>query len=262
MARLSDSTNPNKELEELTLTTPAAITAYKAAQKVGENPFEDYALPRNARKKAAELTVPGVQRHNFNLIVEATILAYAMVSGMTSKLEPELLADYSGRPVDEIRRVQRSREYYEVCTLRGINIADNTKLTGEQMLALSVMTDVSKHMTLERRLRSAGIDWATWQQWKRNPVFRAHHDQLSQQVFESAQSQIDTQVTSGALDGKLDFIKYYNELSGKHDPARRAHRDVQTILDGIVEIITRNVKDPKVLSQISAELSAVVAKLG
>jgi hypothetical protein len=262
MSRLSDSTNPNKELEELTLTTPSAVQAHRAITRSGENPFQDYALPKNARRKAAELTIPGVQRHNFNLIIEATILAYAMSSGLTPTIDDQTLSDYSGRPLDEIKRVKRSKEYYEVCTLRGMNVADKTRLTGEQMRALSVMTDVSKHMTLERRLRGAGIDWATWQQWMRNPIFKAHHDQLSEQVFRSAQATIDSQVTSGALDGKLDFIKYYNEISGKHDPNRRAHADVQTILDGIVEIITKNVKDPQVLMQISAELSAVVAKLG
>jgi hypothetical protein len=85
---------------------------------------------------------------------------------------------------------------------------------------------------------------------------------MAANLFAKVQSDVDYQVASGALDGKLDYIKYFNELSGKHDPARRAHQDVQTILNGIVEIITRNVTDEKVLKQISAELSAVVAQLG
>jgi hypothetical protein len=76
------------------------------------------------------------------------------------------------------------------------------------------------------------------------------------------QADVDSQVAQGAVAGKLEFIKYFNEISGKHNPQRKAHADVQTILDGIVEIITRNITDSELLTRISSELSAVVAKLG
>lgn len=95
-----------------------------------------------------------------------------------------------------------------------------------------------------------------------NGLFRAAHDKIAHDIFVKAQSSIDSQVVSGALQGKLDFIKYYNEITGRFSPGRRAHDDVQSILNDIVDIVTRHVKDPKVLQAISAELSASVAKLG
>jgi len=139
---------------------------------------------------------------------------------------------------------------------------DGDGLSGVQMRALSVMTDFTSNLNLQAKLKKAGIAWYEWQGWLNDPTFRAHHDRLANELFKKAQASVDEAVVSGAVNGKLEFIKYFNEISGKHDPARRAHQDVQTILNGIVEIITRNVTDPEILTRISSELSAVVAKLG
>jgi hypothetical protein len=245
----------------LALTSSHAKEVRKAIIASGDmDPLEEYSLPPNTRRAVG--TIPGVQRVHFNEIVEATVLEYALNSGLKQDINSIDISQYTDRPVTEIEKVIKSKEYKDTLVLRGIRPGDTTRLNGDQMRALSVMTDLSRNMSLERRLKNAGITWHQWQQWMNNPSFRAHHDRLSEQVFRQAQASVDTQVASGALDGKLDFIKYYNELSGKHDPAKRAHKDIQQILNDIVDIITRNVSDPAVLARISAELSASVAKLG
>jgi hypothetical protein len=211
----------------------------------------------------------GITKVMFNAIVEASIvyITLSQESGNVYDLIPANLKGYLARPpkgptVEVIGKVLESKEFAAVMVLRGMRPATQEHLSTEQMQALMVMSDVSGKRTSQQKLRRAGISWYKWKAWLNDPLFRATHDRMAANLFAKVQSDVDYQVASGALDGKLDYIKYFNELSGKHDPNRRAHQDVQTILNGIVEIITRNVTDEKVLKQISAELSAVVAQLG
>ena len=158
-------------------------------------------------------------------------------------------------------KIIKSPEFHTALVLRGVR-KESEGLSGDQMRALSVMTDLSSAQSLEKKLKQAGITWYQWQTWMHSPLFKAHHDRLASKIFTSVQQSIDLRVATGALDGKLDFIKYYNELTGRHSPDRRAQQDVQMILNEVVAILQRNVRDPEVLVRISAELSAVVSKLG
>jgi hypothetical protein len=209
----------------------------------------------------------GVSREIFDQIIEASVLHAGLAVSTRDQgldLDVDTIRAYCPRiPKPVITKVIESKPYHQVLILRGIKQPGSKDgLSADQMRALTILTDVSSSRSLEKRLKLAGISWFRWQAWLNDPIFRAAHDKLCEDIFKKAQSSIDVQVVSGALDGKLDFIKYANEMSGRFDPNRRAHADVQLILNGIVEIITRNVTDPEVLKRISSELSAVVAKLG
>lgn len=215
-------------------------------------------VPPNAKPI---ITPPGTLRKDFVAIIEASVLIHQLSAGMTAITSREIKAHVPRLTLSVIEKCMQSKQYHNMMVLRGvINEADG--LSGEQMRALSIMTDTASNLNLTAKLKKAGIPWYKWQAWQNDPLFRAHHDRLANELFKKAQASVDEAVVTGATAGKLEFIKYFNEISGKHDPQRRAHQDVQTILNGIVEIVTRNVTDPDTLRQISAELSAVVAKLG
>lgn len=200
----------------------------------------------------------GILRKDFTDIVEAAVLHHQLTAGM-SPLSVDIVKTYCPRLAKRlIEKALGTKEFRSMMVLRGV-IRESDGLSGEQMRALSVLTDVTSNLKLVDKLKRAGVPWYKWQAWMNDPLFRAHHDKLAGDLFSKMQSAVDEAVVSGALDNKLEFIKYYNEISGKHDPARRAHQDVQQILDSIVDIITRNVKDPVVLQQISAELSAALS---
>lgn len=201
---------------------------------------------------------PGILRKDFVEILEAAVLHHQLTAGM-APLTVDIVKTYCPRLAKRlIEKALGTEQFHNMMVLRGV-INESDGLSGEQMRALSVLTDVSSNLKLVDKLKRAGIPWYKWQAWMNNPLFRAHHDKLANDLFKKMQASVDEAVVSGALDNKLEFIKYFNEISGRHDPARRAHQDVQAILDSIVDIITRNVKDPAVLQQISAELSAALS---
>lgn len=212
-------------------------------------------------KHRAILPPPGILRKDFVRVIEAAVLHHQLTAGM-GEMSSRALKDYApSLSLKLIEKTMATPQFRNMLILRGV-INETDGLSGEQLRALTLMADVSSNLSLDAKLKKALIPPYKWQAWLNDPKFRAHHDRLANELFRKMQADVDTQVVQGAVAGKLEYIKYYNELSGKHDPNRRAHQDVQTILDGIVEIITRNIKDPEVLTRISSELSAVVSKLG
>jgi hypothetical protein len=249
---------------ELTSRLAKETEAALKTANFGVSPLDKYSVPPNARRVPG-LTLPGIPRKHFNQIIEVTILEHALSDGL-SDLTVTTVRQYAPHLTsDEISKVLSSKEYHQTLVLRGVRTEDPSgkqHLSGEQMLALQALTDLSSSLTLERRLKKAGVTWYQYQAWLHDPLFRSHLDALSAKAFNSATAQIDMQLASGALEGRLDFIKTYYEITGRNSPDRKAHQDVQMILNAVVEIVTRNVKDSQTLSRISAELSAVVAKLG
>jgi len=210
---------------------------------------------------------PGVPRQLFIDTIRAACLIHRITGGDRSNsewLDPKVLKQYvsSKVPLATLETITKSTNFQEALILRGVTSPTDTALSGEQLRALAVLTDVTSHVSLETRLKRAGIAKYKWDAWMASSIFRAAHDRIAHDIFIASQSSIDTQVVSGALSGKLEFIKYYNEITGRYSPGRRAHADVQSILNDIIEIVTRNVKDPQTLQAISTELSASVAKLG
>ena len=210
---------------------------------------------------------PGVPRQLFIDIVRAACLIHNLTDGNQTNqewLDPQVIKNYLPNkvPVSTVETITRTENFTQALILRGVISPTQTALSGEQLRALAVLTDVTSHASIETKLKRAKIPSYKWDAWMNNAVFRAAHDRIAHDIFVKAQSSIDNQVVSGALQGKLDFIKYYNEITGRYSPGRRAHDDVQSILNDFVDIVTRHVKDPKVLQAISAELSASVAKLG
>lgn len=213
--------------------------------------------------KSKPLRTPaGINRGHFTAVVEAAVMGHALSGSRAAALDLQALALYSKLPQRVVKPIIESKEFHDAMLLRGVISAEATELDGEQLRALSVLMDTSKARSLETKLKAAGIPWYKWQAWMNDSTFRAAHDRMAHDLFKKMQSQVDVTVAAGALSGDLGFIKYYNEISGKHDPARRAHQDVQSILDGLADILMRHVTDRETLLAISSELSVLVAKLG
>lgn len=235
-------------------------------ERANLNHKQQYEAPPNHKPL---FTPPGIPRTIFMRALDVAALIHNLngaTPGNDDYLNPKALWSYmKGEPnvtLTMLTNLTTTKSFYDGLILRGIiNKATTQDLTPPQIRALNVLTDVSTPISFTKKLQQANIKPYQWNAWMNNQTFRALHDRLVHQAFLSASSQIDAQIAAGALDGKLEFIKYYKELI--QPPAQaRAHQDVQTLLDGIADILMRNITDPVLLTRISAELSTIVMKLG
>lgn len=123
--------------------------------------------------------------------------------------------------------------------------------------ALEVLTAPGSKLSLDGRLKKIGVDRRTYEAWMSDPEFCNALTQLSERNFGKLQYEVNNTVQKLALSGRLDAVKYFNELSGRTSEKQGA--DVQVILRGVVDIITRNIHDAETLKQIAAELQLLVS---
>lgn len=245
--------------------TETAVEQFVAER--GISPLSAYAIPADK-----QVVIPGITRDRMNHLIEAVIVYWRQSGTLPNGTELQQMCPEIPRHIAHM--AMQNPKFHSQLELRGVipdkrvytNDAGETVrvengLTGRQLLALSQLTDVSSSKSLNQKLKDAGIQWSEWQLWMSNKRFREAHDKLAEDVFRKAQASVDLQVASGALDGRLDFIKYYNEITGRHDPKRRAHQDVQTILRIMVDIIMRNVTDPAILAKINEEIGTQLNQL-
>lgn len=154
-------------------------------------------------------------------------------------------------------------EQFKNCMLsRGVPWKDGNGLTGQQMYCLQILTDPTDRRDLGRKLKAVGVTHVQYRAWLRQPHFSNYLSRMSGSVLEENIPAMTTVLANKALGGDLNAIKYAFEISGHHDPERQQVVQLQQVMQQLIEIISRNVKDPETLTRISNELHLTLVSQG
>jgi hypothetical protein len=154
-----------------------------------------------------------------------------------------------------IKRITETAEFKSAITARGVPWDDFHGLSSTQMLVAQIVTNPTDRRDLRRKLRSAGVTYPQYRAWMAQPAFSQYMNRITEGMLTDHIPDFNTVLTNKALAGDLHSIKYINELSGRHDPNRQQVLDLQAVVQNLLDIITRNVKDPEVMQAIAAEFS-------
>lgn len=158
-----------------------------------------------------------------------------------------------------IQRIMTTAEFSIAMGACGVPWGENNKLTPRQLACLEVVTNPHRSGTLNTRLKAAGVTEAEYRNWRQNPIFEAQYAMLTKDVLTAWTSDIDTALVQGAVNGKLENIKYVNELTGRHDPAKRAAMDVEDVLRNVVNIVQTSVQQIKDLQLRQDVINSIAA---
>jgi hypothetical protein len=145
-------------------------------------------------------------------------------------------------------------QFRDAMVSRGVQWKNSAGLTGQQMYTLQILTDPSNRGDLRAKLRKANVSYATYRAWLAQPQFSSYLNRISENMLVDHIPDFNTVVTQKALAGDLNALKFAYELNGRHDPNKQQVTDLKAIMQALIEIITRNVKDPETLTAISNEL--------
>ena len=162
-----------------------------------------------------------------------------------------------------VLKIHTSQAFKTAAFYRGIRDPD-MGLDERQSALLAHLTDHSLTSTLAAKLKKLGIEHWEYQAWLKYPPFRDRLRELSKRSLDEAGSVIDTQLASGAAAGRLDFIKYYDQRTGRYDPysVNTARFDAEAVIRSVLEILMRNIQDPELLRKIGGEISLVAGAAG
>jgi hypothetical protein len=195
----------------------------------------------------------GTASATFRAVVNAAYELYITGTDITV----ENLVKTSGRQPRTVGAIIGSFEFKEACELRGIQIRNNprTELNPEQIYFLSILTDPTDKRTLQGKLKAAGVPYARYRAWLKQPKFAARLNGLAEGLLIDHTGDVLTQLTAKATQGDLKAIQYYLEINGRHDPKRQVQVDLQATMLRVIEIITKHVTDPTTLTAIANEMA-------
>jgi hypothetical protein len=151
--------------------------------------------------------------------------------------------------------------YREYMGNLGIAISDDDMgLTAEQVGIVTILANPSDGKDLKRKLRDAGISWAKFEVWLKQPHFKEFYDKRMtdslKQMIPMAQQQIAAKMAAG----DTNAIKFGMELTGFYNPNDKRQVDATALVQIILGVIEEEETDPEKLKRIAAKISLRGAK--
>jgi|SRR5580765_1124706 hypothetical protein len=212
----------------------------------------------------------GFERGDLISLVELTYYLYEKLERLPTKKElASNLFRINPPAPEDFNKIYKSAIFKTACYYRGIRTDDgkpaNSALAGldeRQRLTIAAITDYTSRLTLDGKLKRIGVSAWEYSAWMNYPPFRNKIKELADKSLKHSESLADVALASGAVNGKLDFIKYADLRSGRFDPSARSALDVEYVIRSVMEIIMKHVRDPELLRAIGGDLSILAAGAG
>lgn len=228
---------------------------------ISERVFAKTADGKSYKTISAPLGFSAAELHT---VASAVYLAYS-ATGIVPDLNalyPTVYNNGFRRPKNELFKLLATEEFKRVMDARGVPVRGMTGLSLEQDLCLQIVLDPSDGLTLQQKLKKAGVAPSKYRAWLKQPAFREYHRRVGEGLLNDHLPDMLVQLTRNATSGDLNSIKFAMEVSGRHDPKRQQQIDLLAIMQQMMDIITRHVKDPAALQAIAGEMTAIANVTG
>lgn len=236
---------------------------------------------QNTPSEATSAPVPGVQQYEVlaelplrvrNQLCMLARTLYTLDADITPKaihdLWPERATIYQfgfdengplkapAPSIETISEYLDSEDYLD--KMASLGIALNKKdegLSSKQIAFLSLVTDISSSLPLERKLKKVGATWVEFQAWQKQEPFGSAYRKLGGDAVRSAIPLAELALASRMAQGEQKAIEFGFLLTGHFDPAKNKQIDAQKLFGILLEIIDETVSDPNERMAIGQKLS-------
>jgi hypothetical protein len=215
---------------------------------------------------------PDVELGEFKAVVVAAVLLFRANSLRPTAVSINSLV--TSLPLSKIEKILTSDEFASEMYRNGVSW--NTywdALSTRQMQCLLEIANPLSGRTLQSRLKAAGVSAKEYATWKKNPLFQARLVQLTEDLLVNSKPEIQASLLNLALDGKLEAIKYIDELTGSSPSSLSNSQainsslsqtelriaDMRSFVQTVLEIVQSEVTDPNTLSRIASRVQLALS---
>lgn len=243
-------------MNELAIPTDGSAMDAMPANSMG------YPVGKSTIEVATTVKRPvGITQSDWQTAISGAAELFRKSSGLDAptreNLEP--YCDVSSRAMD-ILFGRGHDQFVQALILRGI-VRMGRNLDERQVMALAVLGDYTSPLNIRQKLNRIGVKWYEYQNWMQDPKFSGQMRAIAENALEQA--------TAPAMIGLAEraqvndnSLKYMLQLTGRYDPNNSATQDVRAFLNGVIEIIQRNVTDRETLTHIGDELAFLLKAHG
>jgi hypothetical protein len=201
-------------------------------------------------------TPKGIGEDTYRNIIAAATAAYSIKRRVPSIAE---IAAHCSHTEKTISKVLVTEEFRELMRLRGFPFDNGPVLRPEQVFAVGILTNPTDRRPMDKKLKSAGISYAQYRGWLKQPHFRDYITRISEDMLGEHVQDVHTKVVEKAAGGDIQAMRLYYEISGRHDPNKQQMVDLNSIIGLLLEVITRYVTNTDQLALISRDIDLVLS---
>lgn len=209
-----------------------------------------------ARKQISGIAIPeGFGESTFRDVLSAAFAAYFHYNKTPSIDE---IKEFTSHSKLSISKIIQTEEFSRIAKARGIEWGDSLGLSPEQQFAISVITNPTDRRALGAKLKSVGVPYSRYRAWLKQPLFKRYISKIAEDALGEHKQDVDTALLAKAISGDNKAMQFYYEMTGAYNPAGEQVIDLQRLVGTLLEIITKNIKDPVVLDRISTEMDYAI----
>lgn len=177
----------------------------------------------------------------------------------------EAIAATCGLRIDDVREYWKNESFVAALGARGISTdqLESTKaLTMPQLLMANMLMNPSDRRSMRQKVKDpsvASYDLSVQQVngWLRSKTFQDHIQKRAEALFGHAEPAAYTNFVAAIEAGDQKSIQLYFEMKGIYNPRLQVDVNISSVLVRIVEIVSKHVKDPAILSAIATEMDGL-----
>lgn len=154
-----------------------------------------------------------------------------------------------------------SSDFREALVKRGVDLLDPSKsaevLTPEQLQAANMMLNLHDTRSEREKLTELNLTPQKWMAWLRQPSFQGYLRHRAEAMFSANDYKVFAALVGEASGGDVSAMKLFFEMRGIYNPRVQVDVNVEVFMVNVFEIITKHVKDPKVLEAIANDFEAL-----
>lgn len=164
---------------------------------------------------------------------------------------------------DLLQRLKLTKQFKAALKARGITFnpfsevgsQDFTRLTAEQVAAISILTNFADTRPQLLKLKEIGVTPEQIQGWMVNPIFNRQLATRADEQLNNIYPEAVTSLNRRIKHGNITAIKFYFELTGRAVTPEVVN--LKLAMQSLIEAVQKHVQEPAVLEAIARDFQAI-----
>lgn len=181
---------------------------------------------------------------------------------------PECVQEELNCSVGAVRKAYVNAVFTQQLAVRGIDpvglitpgkiISNSKALSAKQIVCANMMLNLHDKRSEREKLAQIQVTSQQYHAWLRNPTFIEFLRKRGEALFSASDFQAYKSLINNVKAGDNKSLELFFRMRGIYNPTVSITLNVEVVLQQVVEVIARHVKDPLVLQAIAGEIDSII----
>lgn len=156
----------------------------------------------------------------------------------------------------DVKLAWQNERFRKALLARGLDLSrleDLDLLTPVQLALANLLLNIHDKTSLRQKLEVLNVTTQQYNAWMRSPGFQNYLRKRAEETFKGADSEAYLGLVKAIQGGDVKAIQLFFEMRGIYNPKVTLDINIEVVLTKVIEIISRHVTNPAILSAIATD---------